>query len=69
MPTPPELFVNNKNSLLMSQLKGNNQVNNQSMPGKSTTMPCNKQPPHQPPLSRDNKTINLMQIACALDTS
>jgi hypothetical protein len=28
MPTPPELFVNNKNSLLMSQLKGNNQVNN-----------------------------------------
>jgi hypothetical protein len=30
MPTPPELFVGNKNSLLLSLLQVNNQINNQS---------------------------------------
>jgi hypothetical protein len=68
-PTPTELFVNNKNSLLLSQLQVNNQVNNQPTPGKSTTMPGNKHPRHQSPLSRDSKTINLVRIACGPETS
>jgi hypothetical protein len=48
-PTPPELLVSNKNSPLLSQL----QVNNQSTP-------ANKHTRHQPPLSHDSKTINLV---------
>jgi hypothetical protein len=68
-PTPPELFIGNKNSPLLSQLQVNNQVNNQSTSGKSTTTPGNKHPRHQPPLSRDSKTINLVRIACAPETS
>jgi hypothetical protein len=51
-PTPPELFVGNKNSLLLSQL----QVNNQSKPGKSTT-------------TAGNKTISLVRIDSAPETS
>jgi hypothetical protein len=65
MPTPPELIVGNKNSLLLSQL----QVNNQSTTGKSTTTPGNKHLQHQPPLSHDSKTISLVRIACAPETS
>jgi hypothetical protein len=41
-PTLLELFVGNKNSLLLSQVQVNNQVNNHSTPGKSMTMPRNK---------------------------
>jgi hypothetical protein len=65
MPTPLELSVASKSSLLLSQQL----VNNQSTPGKSTTMSGNKYPRHQVPLSNNGKTINLMQIACAPETS
>jgi hypothetical protein len=68
-PTSPELFVGNKNSLLLSQLSVNNQVNNQSTWGKSTTTPGNKNPWHQPPLSHDSRAMNLVLIACAPETS
>jgi hypothetical protein len=53
----------------LSQLQVNNQVNNQPTPGKSTTTPGNKHPQHQPPLSRDSKTIKLARIACGPETS
>jgi hypothetical protein len=60
MPMPPELFVSNKSSLLLSQLQVNNQVNNQSTRSKSTTAPGNKHPRHQPPLSHTRKAMNLV---------
>jgi hypothetical protein len=64
-PTPPELFVGNKNSLQLSQL----QVNKQSTLGKSTTTPGNKHPRHQPPLGHASRAMNLVRIACAPETS
>jgi hypothetical protein len=64
-PTLPELFISNKNSLLLSQV----QVNNHSTPGNSTTKLGNKHLRHQLPLNNDSKTINLVQIACAPETS
>jgi hypothetical protein len=45
-PAPLELFVSNKNSLLLSQLQVNNQGNNQSMQDKSATTPGSKYPRH-----------------------
>jgi hypothetical protein len=65
----PELFVGNKNSLLLSQLSVNNQVNNPSTWVKSTTTPSNKNPRHQPPLSHDSRAMTLVRIACAPETS
>jgi hypothetical protein len=41
-PTLPELFISNKNSLLLSQVQVNNQVKNHSTPGNSTTKLGNK---------------------------
>jgi hypothetical protein len=55
MPMPPELLVGNKNSLLLSQVQVNNQVNNHLTPG-------NKHLRHQQPLINEGKTINLMPI-------
>jgi hypothetical protein len=52
---PPELLVGNKNSLLLSQVQVNNQVNNHLTPG-------NKHLRHQQPLINEGKTINLMPI-------
>jgi hypothetical protein len=69
MPMLPELFVGNKNSLLLSQVQDNNQVNNHSTPGKSMTTSGNKHMRHHPPLSNDGKTINLVPIAYVLETS
>jgi hypothetical protein len=65
MPMLPELFVSNKNSLLLSQV----QVNNHSTLGKSMTTPGNKHLRHQPPLSNDGKTINLVPIVFVPETS
>jgi hypothetical protein len=53
-PMLPELFIGNKNSLLLSQVQVNNQVNNHSTLG-------NKYLRHQPPLSNDAKTITSCQ--------
>jgi hypothetical protein len=64
-PTLPELLVGNKNSLLLSQV----QVNNHSTPDKLMTMLGNKHLRHQPPLSNDGKTINLVPIIYAPETS
>jgi hypothetical protein len=69
MPMLPELFVSNKNSLLLSQVQVNNQVNNHSTLGKSMTTPGNKHLRHQPPLSNDGKTINLVPIVFVPETS
>jgi hypothetical protein len=65
MPMLPELFVDNKNSLLLYQV----QVNNHSKPGKLMTTPGNKHLRHQPPLSNDGKTINLVPIVYVPETS
>jgi hypothetical protein len=64
-PTPPELFIGNKNSLQLPQLQVNNQVNTQLMLGKATTMSDNKHPRHQQTLS----SVNLVQTACVPETS
>jgi hypothetical protein len=66
---PPELSVGNKNSLLLSQVQVNNQVNNHSTPHRSVTTPGNKHLRHQPPLSNDTKTINLVLIDFVPETS
>jgi hypothetical protein len=65
MPTLKERYVDNKNSLQLLQLL----VNNQSTLGKSTITSSNKHPWNQPPLSYANKAMNLVRIACALETS
>jgi hypothetical protein len=65
----PELFVSNKNSLLLSHVQDNNQVNNHSTQDRSMTTPCNKHLQHHPPLSNDAKTINLVPIDYMLKTS
>jgi hypothetical protein len=57
-----ELSVGNKNLLLLSQVQVNNQVNNHSTPHRSVTTLGNKHLRHQPPLSNDTKTINLVLI-------
>jgi hypothetical protein len=64
-PTLLELFVGNKNSLLLSQV----QVNNHSTLGKSMTTLGNKHLRHQPPLSNDGKKINLVLVAYVPETS
>jgi hypothetical protein len=63
------LLVGNKNSLLLSQGQVNNQVNNHLTSDRSMTTPGNKHLRHQPPLSNDGKTINLMPIVYVLETS
>jgi hypothetical protein len=65
MPMLSELFIGNKNSLLLSQV----QVNNHSTPDRSMTTPGNKHLQHQPPLSNDAKTINLVPIDYVPETS
>jgi hypothetical protein len=65
----PELFVSNKNSLLLSHVQDNNQVNNHSTQDRSMTTLCNKHLQHYPPLSNDAKTINLVPIDYMLKTS
>jgi hypothetical protein len=68
-PTLPELLVGNKNSLLLSQVQVNNQDNNHSTPGKLMKTPGNKHLRHQPPLSNDGTSINLMTIVYVPETS
>jgi hypothetical protein len=60
-----EVFIGNKNSLLLSQV----QVNNHSTPDRSMTMSSNKYLRHQPPLNSDTKTINLVPIDYVPETS
>jgi hypothetical protein len=69
MPTPLELSVDNKSSLLLSQQQVSNQVNNQLTPSKSTTTLGSKYPRHQVPFCNNSKIINLEQISCAPETS
>jgi hypothetical protein len=64
-PMLPELFVGNKNLLLLSQV----QVNNHSTPDRSMAMPGNKHLRHQPPLSNNAKRINLVRIDYVPETS
>jgi hypothetical protein len=64
-----ELFIGKKNSLLLSQLQVNNQVNNHSTPYRSMTTPGNKHLRHQPPLSSDAKTTHLVPIDYMPETS
>jgi hypothetical protein len=62
MPMLPEQFVGNKNSLLLSQVQVNNQVNNHSTPDRSMTTSGNKHLRHKLLLSNDAKRINLVPI-------
>jgi hypothetical protein len=64
-----ELFVGNKNSLLLSQVQVNNQFNSHSTPDMSMTTLGNKHLQHQPPLSNDAKRINLVRINYVPETS
>jgi hypothetical protein len=64
-PTLPELLASNKNSLQLPQP----QVNNQATPGKATTTLGHKHTQLQPALSHAKKAMNLMRIACVLETS
>jgi hypothetical protein len=68
-PTLPELFVGNKNSLLLSQVQVSNQVNNHLTPSKLMITPSNKHLRYQPPLSNNSKKINLMPIIYVSETS
>jgi hypothetical protein len=59
MPTLPELFGDNKNSLLLPQVQVNNQFSNSLTQDKPTTTPVNKQLRHQLLPSSDATMINL----------
>jgi hypothetical protein len=69
MPTLPELFSDNKNSLLLPQAQVNNQVNNRLMSDKSMTTPVNEHLRHQLLLSSDAMMINLAPTEYVQETS
>jgi hypothetical protein len=68
MPTPPELFGDNKSSPLPPQVQVNNQSSNRSTPGKPTTTPINKCLRHQPLLNSNTMTIHLAPIDYVQET-
>jgi hypothetical protein len=67
--TPLELSIDNKSSLLLCKQQVSNQDNNQSTPGKSTTMSHNKHLRHQVLLSNNSRTINLVPITDTPESS
>jgi hypothetical protein len=73
MPTLPELFGDNKNSLLLPQAQVNNQannlVNNHLTPDKPMTTLVNKHLRHQLLLSSDATMINLAPTEYVQETS
>jgi hypothetical protein len=68
-PTLPELFDDNKNSLLLPQVQDNNQLSNRLTPDKPTTAPVNKRMRHQLLLSSDATMINLVPTKYVQETS
>jgi hypothetical protein len=61
----PELFVDNKSSLLLPQLQANNWL----MPAKSTLTSDSKHLWYQLPHSSDVKMIHLVPTDCVRETS
>jgi hypothetical protein len=68
-PTLPELFSDNKSSLLLPQVQVNNQFNNHLTQDKPMTTPLSKHLRHQLPLSSDAMMINLAPTKYVQDNS
>jgi hypothetical protein len=65
MPMLPELFDDNKSSLLLPQVQANNRLT----PKRSTPTPGNKHLRHQLPHSSDATVIHLVSTDCVRETS
>jgi hypothetical protein len=68
-PKLPELFGDNKSSLLLPQVQVSNQFNNRLMPDKPMTTPVKKYLRHQLLLSSDTTMINLAPTEYVQETS